>query len=120
MIIGADIDLAIKYGADGVHFPRWFSTSAQTPNGMIVTASAHDATELHRAKDMNADLALLSPAFPTKSHPEAMGQGENMFRTLASTSPIPVLALGGVNETNALRLSGPNVVGLAAISAFTE
>lgn len=120
LIIGADVELAQKIDADGVHLPRWFSPSMPIPDNMIVTASAHDADELRRAKEMGADLAFLSPALPTGSHPGAESLGAAAFKRLAAASPLPVLALGGVNETNARLIAGPNVAGLAAISAFVR
>ncbi len=118
LIIGADIALARKIGADGVHCPRWFSPDAALPDGMILTAACHDVAELQGARTMGADLALLSPAFTTWSHPGDGAMGASAFKALAAASPLPVLALGGVNEINAHYLAGPNVTGLAAISAF--
>lgn len=124
LIIGADIALAQQIGADGVHLPRWFSPASPLPEGMpedmIVTASAHDADELLRAKKRGAGLALLSPVFATASHPQADSLGATRFKALAAASPLPVLALGGADETNARLLAGPNVAGLAAIGAFLK
>ena len=114
-LVGADPDLAAAVGADGVHAPSWFETRAEIG---LLTASCHSSEELARAGRMGADLALLSPAFPTESHPDSEGLGATGFKALASGSPLPVLALGGVDETNAETLAGPNVTGLAAISAF--
>lgn len=118
LIIGADTDLAMRLGADGVHLPHWFSPNKPIPKNMIVTASCHDEEDLARAKRAGADLALLSPAFATGSHPGGPWLGMARFNSLAAASPLPVLALGGVDETNARLLAGPNVAGIAAISAF--
>lgn len=118
LIIGADTDLAMRLGADGVHLPHWFSPNKPIPKNMIVTASCHDEEDLARAKRAGADLALLSPAFATGSHPGGSWLGMARFNSLAAASPLPVLALGGVDETNARLLAGPNVAGIAAISAF--
>ncbi len=118
LLVGADLALAIDIQADGVHYPRWRAPDAPAPNGMIVTTSAHNAQELLRADLWGADLAFLSPAFPSASHANAQGLGPATFRTLAARSPLPVLALGGVTEVNAAALAGPNVAGLAAIGAF--
>ena len=120
LIVGADFALARKIGAEGVHLPRWFSPSAPLPEDMTVTASAHNAAELFRASTLGAALALLSPAFATASHPGADSLGATRFRALAASSPLPVLALGGADETNAPLLAGPNVAGLAAIGAFLK
>jgi thiamine monophosphate synthase len=84
----------------------------------LLTAACHDASELARAAAIGADLALLSPAFATASHPGAEDLGPARFRALAAGSPLPLLALGGVDGDNARLLAGRNVAGIAAIGAF--
>ena len=124
LLVGADPDLARLVGAKGLHMPSWFlkrnEDAANSLSGMIVSAACHCERELRAAASLNADIALLSPAFPTASHPDADALGPARLRRLAATAPLPVLALGGVNETNAALLTGPNVAGLAAISAFVD
>lgn len=115
-LVGADLALAQAIGADGVHFPSW--ANIRPAPGMIVTAACHSARELEKAAAAGAQLALLSPVFATQSHPGEQTLGAARFKSIARASPLPVLALGGVDETNAGRLAGRNVAGLAAISAF--
>jgi thiamine-phosphate pyrophosphorylase len=115
-LVGADLALAQAIGADGVHFPSW-KTIHPAP-GMIATAACHSARELEKAAVGGAQLALLSPVFATQSHPESEPLGAAQFKSIARTSPLPVLALGGVDEANAAGLAGRNVTGLAAISGF--
>lgn len=86
--------------------------------GLIVTAACHDARELACAAAAGADAAFLSPVFATHSHPGAEHLGVGKFRARAAAAPIPVYALGGVDEAQAGRLAGPNVAGFGAISAF--
>ncbi len=115
-LVGADLALAHAIGADGVHFPS--RTNIRPAPGMIVTAACHSARELEKAAAGGAQLALLSPVFATQSHPGEQTLGAARFKSIARTSPLPVLALGGVDATNTSRLAGRNVTGLAAISAF--
>ncbi|GJL90883.1 MAG: thiamine phosphate synthase [Hyphococcus sp.] len=117
-LIGADLALAESIGAYGVHLPRWFEPDRICPDGMVVSAACHNAKELAQADAMGADIALLSPVFATDSHMRAAGLDAEKFLALAAGAPLPVLALGGVDETNALSLAGANVAGLAAIGAF--
>ncbi len=118
LLIGAEIGLAERIGADGVHLPRWHMLAARPPAGMIVSAACHDAGELARAKRFGADIALLSPVFGSASHPQSDGLGAEKFKALAAAAALPVFALGGVDETNAMQLAGRNVAGIGAISAF--
>lgn len=117
-LVGGDCALAREIGADGVHWPARMLPGARKGCGLIVTAACHNAAELKLADAAGAQAALLSPAFATGSHPNADGLGVALFRALAAHSPLPVLALGGVDATNAQLLAGPNVAGFAAISAF--
>lgn len=119
LMIGADADLARAVGAAGVHLRSGdLAAGAGARHGLVVTAACHSAEELERAAAIGADIAFLSPVFPTASHPGAEGLGAEAFRRLAAASAIPVLALGGVDETNAMRLAGANVAGFGAIGAF--
>ena len=117
-IIGADLKLAQEVGADGLHLPGWADPFIETPAGMIKTVACHAAKDLRRAADAGADLAFLSPAFPTASHEGAPAIGATAFTRLAQAASLPALALGGVNEVNASLLAGRHVAGLAAIGAF--
>jgi thiamine-phosphate pyrophosphorylase len=147
-LVAGDAALAARIGADGVHWPARALLPSQaggrgaggegkstdvrrrlTPPHPalsrkrervkgVITAAAHTADDLVRAASLGAHLAVLSPVFPTQSHPEAEPLGVERFTALAAASPLPVLALGGVDEWNAGTLAGRNVAGLAAIGAF--
>lgn len=119
--------VALKTGADGVHLSqqsarRHHLRIAHTKPGFIITAAAHDRLALWRAKQAGADAVLLSPIFVTISHPGAKALGLLRFMSLAHLSPLPIIALGGVNPTNAGRIChsthrGP-VHGFAAIEGW--
>lgn len=120
-LVAGDAALAARIGADGVHWPSFRTAPAPFPPRQapfIVTAACHTAAELAGAAARGADLALLSPVFRTQSHPGAAELGADRFRALAAASPIPVLALGGVDCGNARLLIERNVAGIAAIGAF--
>ena len=129
-LVAGDAVLAMRIGADGVHFgtrdagrgtraARISRSVIPSPESrLLVTAAAHNAADLARAALLRADLVLLSPVFPTQSHPEAEHLGVTRFRALAAASPVPVLALGGVDERHRASLAGPNVAGIAGIGAF--
>ncbi|MFN3959192.1 MAG: thiamine phosphate synthase [Parvularculaceae bacterium] len=118
-LVAGDQRLAAAVGADGVHWPaggRTADVRARAPG--LVSVACHGAADLARARRLGADVALLSPVFPTRSHQEAEHLGPARFLAIAAASPLPVLALGGVDATNAALLDGRNVAGLAAIGAF--
>jgi thiamine-phosphate pyrophosphorylase len=86
---------------------------------LIITAACHSPQEIALARAMGADLVFLSPVFATTSHPGAPVLGALEFKRLAAKSPVPVLALGGVDAANARLLAAPNVAGFGAIGAFS-
>jgi thiamine-phosphate pyrophosphorylase len=131
-LVAGDAALAARLRADGVHLraddmrrPARLGSlppSLRDDSGgaeRIVTAACHSAAEIAQAATLGADVAFLSPVFATPSHPGAPPLGPSEFKRLAAASPVPVLALGGVDETNAALLAGPNVAGFGAIGAFS-
>lgn len=116
--LAGEASAAPREGGPSARFADGSPARGGAKRPFLLTAACHDAAELARAAAIGADLALLSPVFPTESHPGAEHLGPARFRALAAAASLPVLALGGVDETNAAALAGPNVAGLAAIGAF--
>lgn len=90
---------AKEWGADGIYgSPRslW-----PRRDGLLHLATAHDLAELGCANRLGADAVLLSPVFPTRSHPGGAVLGPTRFRLLAKHSRVPVIALGGMDQGRA-------------------
>ncbi len=66
--------------------------------------TAHSLREVAQARRARADAILLSPAFPTRSHPGRAALGPVRYRLLAMRSQVPVIALGGMTPHCARRL----------------
>ncbi|HVR90453.1 MAG TPA: thiamine phosphate synthase [Novosphingobium sp.] len=73
---------------------------------LVRLMTAHSHAEIAAAQRVRADAILLSPVFPTRSHPGARTLGALRFRLLAARAPVPVIALGGMNLRAAKRLRG--------------
>ncbi len=116
VVILADSALtAREWGADGIYgAPRslWPRRA-----GLLHLATAHDLAELGLAARLGADAALLSPVFPTRSHPGAPVLGAACFRLLARQSRLPVIALGGMTAKRARGLGWPRWAGIDAFAA---
>lgn len=89
------------------------------PRALLRTAAVHSLTELRAAERIGADLIFLSPAFPTESHPGARGMSPVRFGRLVQESPIPVIALGGMNARRGRALRRFGIYGWAGIDALT-
>ena len=122
LIIHTQADIAQAVDADGVHLdsksinevPKIRSWLNQP---MLISASCHSSDELNIAQEMGADFALLSPVFPTQSHPSAPSLGAEQFLKLARQSDIPVVALGGIDTANRHQL---NDTAIAVISTILD
>ena len=100
LLLNGDIALAAELGV-GVHLTSTqLAGLKQRPELSWVGASCHDETELTRAVEIGADLAVLSPVLPTASHPGAPTLGWSRFTELVAHCPIPVFALGGLAEAD--------------------
>lgn len=87
-----------------------------TRRGMRM-ATAHSLREIAGAMRARADAVLLSPVFPTRSHPGGTVLGPVRFLLLARRAALPVLALGGMTPARARRLP---VHGWAAIDGLSH
>ncbi len=123
-LVGGDGDLARGIGAAGLHLPenrisesaRWRSRFPR----WLITVSAHSGSALQAAAQAGVDAALLGPVFATPSHPGGPVLGIRRLRALARCSPVPVIALGGLNSANVGRLLGAPIAGIAAIGGLAH
>lgn len=114
VVILADSALtAREWGADGIYGAARSLVPRRA--GLLHLATAHDMAELGLAARLGADGVLLSPVFPTRSHPGASVLGAARFGLLARQSRLPVIALGGMSAKRARALGWCR---WAAIDAF--
>ena len=127
LIIADDIKLAIETGADGVHLPE-HRLKSPTPDILrwrrtrlgFLTGAAHTPGALRAALWMGIDAALLSPVFSSASHRTDHHLGIIRFAKFCRMAPLPVYALGGINNITAKRLLGSGAAGIAAIGAIVN
>ncbi len=99
VLINSDDALARRAGADGVHLTgRQLLQARERPGTEWWAASCHNAAELAKAAELEADFVVLSPVLPTPSHPEEKGLGWDNFASLVNNYPVPVYALGGMKR----------------------
>ncbi|MEQ8955954.1 MAG: thiamine phosphate synthase, partial [Gammaproteobacteria bacterium] len=86
----------------------------------LVSASCHNLAELHKAQQLGADLALLSPVRATPKSGEQALLGWEGFADLCKQVSIPVYALGGVawGDLETARTYGGQ--GVAGIRGFLQ
>ena len=78
-------------------------------------ATAHNLREIGRANRWGAQAVLISPVFPTRSHPGGPTLGRVRLLLHARRAQMPVIALGGMSVR---RFGGLPVHGWAAIDGL--
>lgn len=107
VILSGDENQARRWGAGGIYgAPDRIGKADRLndPDGFLRLAAAHDECEIAAANQIAADAVLVSPVFPTASHPGAPALGPDRFRHLVKMAKMPVIALGGMNQKTAKRL----------------
>ncbi|MGQ0661039.1 thiamine phosphate synthase [Sphingosinicella sp.] len=99
------------WGADGSH--------GRGPGEGLRSAPVHSFAEIRAAERDGAGLLFLSPVFPTRSHSDARPLGIARFAWLARRTPLPVIALGGMDARRGRALASFGAYGWAAIDAWT-
>lgn len=117
LVVAGDVRLAALLGA-GVHLRggRW---STPLRRRAVVTCSAHSIPDLRRARRTGADLAFLSPAFPTASHVGASALGPVRWAAMTRGAGIRIAALGGVDGQTVARLPSCALYAVGAIGALS-
>jgi len=116
LLVAGDGRLALRLGA-GLHLPERASPGvlaflrARRP-GALLSLAVHGRRGLARGRLLRADAALISPLFPTLSHPGAPALGPHGWAWLARHAGRPAVALGGVRGWGRVP---PMAAGLAAI-----
>ena len=118
LLLAGNARTARAWGADGWHGRR--GASAHVRQDMLHSAPVHDVTEMRAAERNGADVLLLSPVFPTRSHRGARALGRVRFALLVRQARRPVIALGGMDAQRWQEMRGTGATGWAAIDGWIK
>ncbi len=123
ILINDRADIAAAANADGVHL-----TSVSIPatvirksflSDFIIGVSTHTSEKAEEAVRQGADFITFSPIFHSPDKGEAKGI-ERLREVCKSLHPFPVIALGGIDETNFTAVLRGGASGFAAIRFLNE
>ena len=121
-IVNDRIDIAIASEADGIHlgqddFPLSLARKLFGEN-KIIGGSAGNLDEAMLCYNEGADYVGVGPVFATRSKLDAgPAGGLDLIRAIAEKIPLPIIAIGGVDEENAAQVLQAGARGIAVISA---
>jgi thiamine-phosphate pyrophosphorylase len=123
ILVNTRVDVALAAGAAGAHLPagspaphRWRGI---TPAGFLIGVSCHTVEEVQLAEEGGADYAVFGPVFaPRSKESDFHPRGLQLLEQAARAVHIPVLALGGIAESNLDACVKRGAAGVAGISLF--
>ncbi|MBU0733999.1 MAG: thiamine phosphate synthase [Proteobacteria bacterium] len=121
-IVNDRLDIAMATQADGVHlgqddFPIPVARELLGKN-RIIGGSAATIEEARKCLADGADYVGFGPVYPTGSKDDAGPvSGIETLRKIVEAMPIPIIAIGGVDEKNAYDVMRAGAHGIAVISA---
>lgn len=123
LLVNDRADIALAANADGVHLTTTSLATAVVrnsfPKGFIIGASTHTEKGALTAAAEGADFAVFGPVFETPDKPAPQGISK-LSEVCDKLQPFPVLALGGVDESNVASVLESGAAGFAAIRALNE
>jgi len=125
VIVNDRLDVALAAGAAGVHLGhasaparevvRW-CRAGNAPADFLVGVSCHSLKGAQDAESAGASYTCFGPIYETPSKiPFGKPHGIEELAQVANAVSIPVIAIGGINESNAAQCIRAGAAGLAAI-----
>ncbi len=123
ILVNERFDIALSCCADGVHLPsnamRVDLVRQIVPDNFLIGASTHSEHEINDAFIGGADFALFGPVFETPNKPHPLGVKE-LDRLCEKFPEFPILALGGIEDSNIDQVVDSEAAGFAAIRYLND
>ncbi len=123
LIINDRIDVALASNADGVHIGQSdmpFETARKLMGeNAIIGLSVETWDDVRQAENFNADYLGVSPVFPTSTKTDTKKPwGLDGLAKIKAFSRFPLVAIGGINKSNAEEVLRAGADCLAVVSAI--
>jgi thiamine-phosphate pyrophosphorylase len=117
-VVNDDVEAALMLGADGVHLGKTDEGGARAKDhGLLLGLSAASLGEA-RAAAAEADYIGAGPVWETPSKTDAEPAiGLDGLREICEATKIPVVAIGGIDATNAADCIRAGAAGVAVVRA---
>ena len=106
IIVNDRVDIALATGAHGVHLGQTdlppFEARKLLGESSIIGISTHSIEQVRQALDLPVDYIAFGPVWPTstKENPDPVVGLEMLSEVKRLAGGIPVVAIGGINESN--------------------
>jgi thiamine-phosphate pyrophosphorylase len=125
VLVNDRLDVALAAGAHGVHLRSHSFAAGRVrdlaPVGFLVGRSVHSVQEArYVTAEGGLDYLLFGTVFETSSKPGRAAAGVEILYQVTHSTPLPVLAVGGVTAERLPGLHASGAAGVAAIGLFTD
>lgn len=121
-VINDNVEVAVAADADGVHVGQSDMEAGDVRRRIgrdkILGVSAMSVEQAVLAEKRGADYLGVGAVFPTGSKGDADDVSFETLKSICEAVSIPVVAIGGINADNVMKLAGAGVCGVAVISAI--
>lgn len=123
LVINDNIDIALACKAHGVHLGQSdmpvHKARELLPAHVFLGLSVENMEDLRRAKSMDVDYLGISPVFATPTKTDTgTPWGLQGLCAARSATELPLVAIGGINASNAADVVAAGANGLAVVSAI--
>lgn len=121
-IVNDDCEAAVELGADGVHLGRTDpGAEAALQAGLMVGTSAAGVAEATEGERIGAAYVGAGPIWATPTKPDADPPiGLAGLREICEAVSIPVVAIGGIDVSNAVACLDAGAAGVAVVRAAAD
>jgi hydroxymethylpyrimidine kinase/phosphomethylpyrimidine kinase/thiamine-phosphate diphosphorylase len=123
-IVNDDPELAVVLDADGLHIGQEDGDPAAMRSllgpKMIIGVSTHTLEEALRAEAAGADYIGFGAIYPTGSKETTILAGPDTLAAVRTRVSLPIVAIGGINRTNAAHVIDSGADAIAVISAILD
>jgi thiamine-phosphate pyrophosphorylase len=122
LIINDNVEVSLAIDADGIHVGQEDAPAKEIRqmigNDKILGVSAQTIPQALQAIQDGADYLGVGSIFSTPTKNDADHVSLDTLCSICQKSTIPVVAIGGIHENNALELVDTNISGIAVVSAI--
>ena len=120
-VVNNDVEAAIELAADGVHLGREDEGVERAREaGLKLGLSAQSLDEALAADNEHPDYLGVGPVWATPVKPGVSALGLERLREICESVGAPVVAIGGIDATNAALCLDAGAVGVAVVRASTD
>ncbi|HEY1317149.1 MAG TPA: thiamine phosphate synthase [Gaiellaceae bacterium] len=121
-VVNDDVDAALELRADGVHLGRTDPGAERAlEHGLMLGTSASSVEEAVAGEQLGAAYVGAGPIWPTPTKPDADAPiGLDGLREISEAVSVPVIAIGGIDVSNAVQCIAAGASGVAVVRAASD